>query len=261
MQNKNIFLEIYLKMAAAYPPAANPPCAVCFGPVGDIHDERRCKGMPILTAECCQAMVCHSCYHLKGRSCLFCKKTIPRFIWRRRCKFESDFGIIFQCYKKLEEFKNKPLFLEFLKASGPFEYTNTDNLHENYLEYMKFKAHAQVVGVLSLLAGVNIKRIQTRRWFLDDPNYHITGHRMSRIACVTRMSFLWDYIKLKYPMKDVLRRDILRKGLRKYLHFGSVFFITLKLSTLLLNSILSSVPNAVRLIVCRFSKEILLQAE
>jgi hypothetical protein len=167
-------------------------------------------------------------------------------------KTSIDWNKYYKAYQNLQAiFALNPGLYNFLKVSGPFDYYNWERLLEEYKKYVEFQAHT--VPILSLLASIIMKRLRSKRRFMKQPLKHTTRCSMWW-TFVAPCSFLSNYIKLRYPEYQVKGRLI--KKCRKYLHFGSVFFITLKLSTMLLDSKFSRILNAVQLIISRFSKQI-----
>lgn len=238
--------------------SVTPPCGICCKPVNPKTVSTKGPGKKkIKLLSCCWAPVCSECHHIllhaKRRcKCVFCKGTNfdeRNLVSFRKTSSRIDWNEYYKAYESLQDiFKKNPGLYNFLQVSGPFEYYDSERLLK---EYKKFQAHT--VSVLSLLAGIFKKRLKSKRRFMKQPLIHLTRCRMWWIF-VERFSFLSNYIKLRYPEYQVKGRLI--KKCRKYLHFGSVFFITLKLSTMLLDSRFYRVPNAVQLIISRFSKQI-----
>ena len=238
--------------------SVTPPCACCCKSVSQVIQSTKAPGEKKVTLLCCcRAPVCRDCYlillHERGRCrCLFCKTThFDRKNLQSIRKTSINWSYFYSNFQKLQTiFAENPRISEFLKDSKPLLYNNWERLLEEYKKYVEFQAHT--VRVLSLFAGIMVKRLRSKRKFMKQPLKHRT--RCSMWWTFASCSFLSNYIKLGYPEYQL--KGHLIKKCQKYLHFGSVFFITLKLSTMLLDSKFSRILNAVQLIISRFSKQI-----
>jgi hypothetical protein len=243
------------------PEFATPPCAFCGKPVKPRYKSMKSpQHKKITILSCCGALVCSDCHaillHERGRcKCLFCKTTNMKrtdLISKRKTSSDLDWTKNYKAYQNLQKiFAETPGLYGFLQVSGPYDYYNGELLLEEYKKYVEFQAHT--VPILSLLASIIMKRLRSKRRFMMQPLKHFTQCRM-QWTFVAPCSFLSNYIKLGYPEYQL--KGHLIKKCQKYLHFGSVFFITLKLSTMLLDSKFSRILNAVQLIISRFSKQI-----
>lgn len=218
-----------------------PPCAVCTKSVSVCEYVKECGGKKISRVGCCGAPVCIQCFGYLGPKCLFCKHRIPRFNNERKTSL-SDWRYIFQSYERLEQLKKNPFFFEFLKFSGRIDFKESSFIQQQYNLWLT----SQVVPCF-LRKVIKVRLFSTIR-FMFQPFHHITRCRM-----------VYSFIKSKefVPIyQDHFRQSsIVLKYCRKYLRFGWIFFITLKLSTMLLPSEVLSDVNAISRIISRFTKK------
>jgi hypothetical protein len=235
-----------------------PPCAFCCNPGSQVFESKKAAGEKKVTFLCCcRALVCRDCYrillHERGRCrCLFCKTThFDRKNLQSIRKTSINWSYYYSNFQKLQTiFAENPRISEFLKDSKPLLYNNWERLLEEYKKYVEFQAHT--VRVLSLFAGIMVKRLKSKRKFMKQPLKHPTRCSMWW-TFVASCSFLSNYMKLGYPEYQV--KGCMIKKCMKYLHFGSTFFITLNLSTMVLDTKYIRIRNAVEWIISRCSKQ------
>jgi hypothetical protein len=225
---------------AEQPKSAEPPCAGCTGTVLVSKSMNAPGGKKIEGAGCCGALVCIHCFRKKELKCLFCKRTIPSFYTaRKRCI--SNWEVKFQSYERLEQLKKNPFFFDFLKFSGCIDFKESIFIQQQYNLWLT----SQVVPRF-FMKVMQFRLFSTIR-FMFQPFHHITRCRMV-YSLVKSGEFVEIY-------QDFFGQSaIFMKYCRKFLRFGCIFFITLKLSTMLLPSEVLSDVNAISRIISRFTK-------
>lgn len=212
-----------------YPYSAKLPCARCLSNV-IISDNKKGSGVKkIHTTRCCGAPVCYSCD--PGGFCLFCKQPILNTSMVRKTSFRN-WDAKFLEFKRLESLTSEPFFFEFLKYSkSPLNYRNSCSILQQLRLY-----------IISLFRRVIQFRVSIPKSIIFRTPHDI--QRFQRLYSVIK-SRDFDRIYQQHFHKS----SVVMQYSRKYRQFGCIFFIALKLSTMLLPDV-----NAICRIIYRFTK-------
>ena len=214
---------------------ALPPCACCTDPVTIIDDKKGSGEKKIHVASCCGASVCYSCR--PGGLCLFCKKIIENTSWVRKTGI-SNWRLKFSELKGLESLAREPFFFTFLKSSKcPLDYKDSWTIRLKLRQYITIQHFKRVIQV----------RVSPPKSFIFRTSDDI--QRFQRLHSVLK-SRDFDRIYQQHFHKSA----VVMRYSRKYRQFGCIFFIALKLSTMLLTSEFLSDVNAICRIIYRFTK-------
>ena len=135
-----------------------------------------------------------------------------------------------------------PFFFVFLKFSGRIDYRDSSFMRQQYNLWFT----SQEADTCFLRKVMNIRLYSTIR-VMFQPFHHIARCRMVYSSIKTG-----EFVPI---YQDRFRQSgVVMKYCRKYLRFGCIFFITLKLSTMLLPSEVLSDVNAISRIISRFTK-------
>jgi hypothetical protein len=166
---------------------------------------------------------------------LFCKKQIKNTSWVRKTGF-SNWGLIFSELKGLESVSGELFFFPFLRHS---------NSPLKHRDYWTIRLRLRLY-ILALLRRVIHSRVSTLKSFIFRKPDDI--QRFQRLHSVLK-SRDFDRIYQQHFHKSA----VVMRYSRKYRHFGCIFFIALKLSTMLLTSEFLSDVNAICRIIYRFT--------
>ena len=212
-----------------YPYIAELPCARCLSDV-TISDNKKGSGVKkIHTTRCCGAPVCNRCGPLGF--CLFCKQPILNTSWVRKTSFRN-WDAKFSEFKRLESLTSEPFFFPFLKYS---------KLRLDHRDYWTIRLKLRLY-IISLFRRVIQFRVSIPKSIIFRTPHDI--QRFQRLYSVIK-SRDFDRIYQQHFHKS----SVVMQYSRKYRQFGCIFFIALKLSTMLLPDV-----NAICRIIYRFTK-------
>lgn len=212
-----------------YPYFAELPCARCLSDVTISNNKKGSGVKKIHTTRCCGAAVCYSCD--PGGFCLFCKQAILNTSMVRKTSFR-DWDAKFSEFKRLEYLTSEPFFFEFLKYSkSPLNYRNSCSILQQLRLY-----------IISLFRRVIQFRVSIPKSIIFRTPDDI--QRCQRLYSVIKSR---DFDRIY--QQNFRKSAVVMRYSRKYWHFGCIFFIALKLSTMLLPDV-----NAICRIIYRFTK-------
>lgn len=219
---------------------ANPPCASCTNRVSIGYNKKAGGEKKIEKADCCGAPVCDRCG--AGGFCIFCKRPILSTSVVRKTSY-SNWNAKFLEFWRLESLTREPFFFEFLKNSKfPLDYIFPSTIQ------LKLRLYIDSQVIPCLFSQVIQFRLSTPKYFTFRTPHDIkTFQKMYSI--INSKDFVRIYQQHFHKSAVVVRYS------RKYTRFGCIFFISLKLSTMLLRSTFLSDVNAIRRIICRITKK------
>lgn len=211
---------------------ALPLCAICAGIVFISDYKRASGGKKIVKTDCCGVPVCFNCSGVDV-FCLYCKKmTSTSMVWKT---IYRDWGAKFLEFKKLESLTKEPFFSEFLKYSK--RRLNCLAVQHILQELRLYTSSVVIPSILKVFIQVRVPK----SFIFRTPD---DIQRCQRLYSVIKSK---DFNKI---YQDYFRQsEIVMRYSRKYYHSGWIFFIALKLSTMLLPDV-----NAISRIVNRITK-------
>jgi hypothetical protein len=213
-------------------------CACCFRRNVSIFYDKKPQYPPsrkIKIAGCCGALICSGCG--SGGLCSFCKQLIPSIIFIRKTRYE-DWNASYRAFMEIESLTMEPFFFEFLRFS---------NCHLNHRDScsirQKLRLYIESQIYPFFLRKVIRFRVSTPKCFIFRTPDDIERYKK---MCSVIKSKDFDNIYQNYFRQS----EIVMRYSRKYYHSGWIFFIALKLSTMLFPDV-----NAIRRIVNRITKK------